>query len=134
MLDRVAPYARSEQMPAAATAPHPSFRSPRAAVHAPPSAARTSSTNGTAGERSVTGGSASQRPSAASPTETQPTYLAVASERIAPWTAGESALILRPLLLAVQARRPACGGASFGIAKSRGRTGRRRRTAARGPG
>ena len=39
-----------------------------------------------------------------------------------------------PLLLAVQERRPVCVGASSGTASSRGRTGLRRRTAARGPG
>jgi hypothetical protein len=49
--------------------------------------------NGVTGERSSTGGKAIQRPSAERPIPVQPTYLAVASERIAPWTAGESALI-----------------------------------------
>jgi hypothetical protein len=70
-------------MPAKATAPQPSLRSPRAAVHAPATPAMPSRTNGTTGERSSTGGRASQRPRPASAIAPHPAHRAVDSERTA---------------------------------------------------
>src|SRR5436190_6937017 len=91
-LERVAPYAIRAHRPDTPTAPHPSFLSPRAAAQAPSAAPTPVRTKDTAGERSPTGGSASQRPSAARPTPVHAAYRGVASERTACWTVGESAL------------------------------------------